>query len=171
MRVSLLEHNFPGKFVPKPDALADTMPSTHCSLHFHVVFSTKNREPLIESSWREELHTYMGGTVRGLGGISAGVGGVADHVHLLMSLRPTVCLSDFMRELKKASSAWIRKSAIPGFHWQDGYAAFSVSASACASVQRYIANQEEHHRKYSFREELVNFLNKSGVEYDPRFIN
>ena len=89
-----------------------------------------------------------------------GPGGVADHVHLLVSLKPTSCLSDFMRELKKSSSNWLRESKCPGFHWQEGYAAFTVSASARASVRAYIANQEEHHRVKSFREELIDFLKK-----------
>lgn len=147
------------------------MPSTHTSLHYHLVFATKNRDPLISREWREDLHSYLGGIVKGLDGHPEGIGGVADHVHLLISLKPTVCLSDFMRELKKSSSIWVRESKLANFQWQDGYAAFTVSASARESVQRYIANQEEHHRVKSFREELVEFLEKSGVVYDPRYLD
>ena len=110
--------------------------------------------------------------MRGLCGIPQGVGGVADHVHLLVSLKPTHCLSDFMRELKKASSIWVAESQqMPSFHWQEGYAAFSVSASARPSVHEYIAYQEEHHRKKTFREELIEFLQKSGIEYDERYLD
>ena len=118
------------------------MPSTHTSLHYHLVFSTKNREPIIDKDWRADLHSYLGGIVKGLDGFPEGIGGVADHVHLLVTLKPTACLSDFMRELKKASSAWVKESKLPAFQWQEGYAAFTVSASAKESVQRYIAIQQ-----------------------------
>jgi REP element-mobilizing transposase RayT len=147
------------------------MPSTHTSLHYHLVFSTKQREPWIDTNWRAELHAYLGGIVKGLGGHPEGIGGVADHVHLLVSLKPTTCLSDFMRDLKKSSSVWVKESRLRDFQWQEGYAAFTVSASARESVQRYIASQEEHHRVKSFREELVEFLKKSGVSYDPKYLD
>ena len=147
------------------------MPSTHTSLHYHLIFSTKQREPLIAKTWRDELHSYLGGIVKGLDGHPEGVGGVADHVHLLVSLKPTACLSDFMRELKKSSSTWAKESKARDFQWQEGYAAFTVSASAIKTVQQYIANQEEHHRVRSFREELVELLDKSGVAYDPRYLD
>lgn len=110
--------------------------------------------------------------MRGLGGVSQGIGGVADHVHLLLALKPTHCLSDFMRELKKASSIWVADTVgDSAFHWQEGYAAFTVSVSARASVRDYIARQEEHHRRKTFREELVEFLQKSKVEFDERYID
>ncbi len=116
------------------------------------------------------MHEYLGGTVKGLDGISQGVGGTADHVHLLVGLKPTHCLSDFLRELKKSSSVWaIEKIGAAGFAWQKGYAAFTVSASACEAVQKYIAGQEEHHQRKTFREELIAFLQKSGVTYDDRY--
>ncbi len=148
------------------------MPSTYLSLHYHLVFSTKDRTPMIEPSWRNRLHEYLGGTVEGLKGFPQGVGGIADHVHLLVGLRATHSLADFMRELKKASSVWVHEEIrMPSFAWQEGYAAFTVSPSARAAVQSYIANQEEHHRKKTFREELVELLEKAGVEYDPRYLD
>jgi len=148
------------------------MPSTYTSLHYHVVFSTKNRLPNIMESWRPRLHEYLGGTVNGLGGVTQGVGGVSDHVHLLFGLKATHCLADFMRELKKAGSAWIHdKLKLPDFVWQEGYAAFTVSATACDAVKRYIANQEEHHRQKSFREELMEFLQRAGIEFDVRYLD
>jgi putative transposase len=148
------------------------MPSTHTHLLYHLIFATKNREPLILDAWRARLHEYLGGTVAGLDGTPQGVGGMADHVHLLVGLKPTHCLSDFMRELKKASSLWV-KEEVGGaeFAWQEGYAAFTVSASARDSVRGYIARQEEHHRRKTFREELVEFLRKSGVAYDERYLD
>ncbi len=148
------------------------MPSTHTSLHYHLIFATRERAPLIAAAWRPQLHEYLGGTARGLGAVPQGIGGVADHVHLLVALKTTHCLADFMRELKKASSNWVRETiGLRSFHWQEGYAAFTVSASARAAVQDYIAGQDEHHRVKSFREELLGFLQKSGVEYDERFLD
>lgn len=148
------------------------MPSTHTSLLYHLVFATKNREPLIATEWRSRLHEYLGGAVRGLDGVPQSVGGVADHVHLLVGLKPTHCLSDFMRELKKASSNWVAETMhLPSFRWQEGYGAFTVSASARPEVQDYIARQEEHHRQRTFREEYVLMLQKSGIEFDERYLD
>ena len=119
------------------------MSSTYLSLHYHLVFGTKNREPLIGPEWRPRLHDYLGGTIRGLDGFPEGVGGVADHVHLLIGLRATHCLADVLRELKKASSAWVHANiGLRSFAWQEGYAAFTVSATARDAVRRDIANQE-----------------------------
>src|SRR5205085_11657353 len=117
------------------------MASTFLSLHYHLVFATKNREPFIDPQWRPRLHEYLGGTIAGLGGFPQGVGGVADHVHLLVGLKATHCLADVLRELKKASSVWVHeRSGSRTFAWQEGYAAFTVSATARQAVQSYIAN-------------------------------
>ena len=148
------------------------MPSTYLSLHFHLVFSTKRREATLAPEWRSRLHDYLGGTVRGLGGYSDRVGGVADHVHLLVGLKATHCLADFMRELKKASSIWVHEEmGLRSFAWQEGYAAFTVSATSRQAVQHYIDSQEEHHRVKSFREELIEMLDKAGIEYDPKYLD
>jgi REP element-mobilizing transposase RayT len=137
-----------------------------------LVFSTKRREPQIAVSWITRLHEYLGGTVNNLDGFGQGVGGTADHVHLLVGLKATHHLADFMRELKKASFKWVHDEiGVKDFGWQDGYAAFTVSATARASVQGYIANQAEHHRHKSFREELIEMLNKAQVEFDERFLD
>ncbi len=148
------------------------MPSTYTSLEYHLVFATKQREPLIAPDWRRRLHEYLGGAARGLGGIPQDVGGVADHVHLLVALKPTHCLADFMRELKKASSVWVADAlGQRAFRWQEGYAAFTVSPTGLAAVRNYIARQEEHHRARTFREELVEFLKTSGITFDPRYLD
>jgi REP element-mobilizing transposase RayT len=148
------------------------MPSTHTNLLYHLIFATKDREPMIAAEWRARLHDYLGGAVRGLGGVPQGIGGVADHVHLLVGLKPTHCLSAFMRDLKRNSSVWVAETIPqPAFRWQEGYAAFTVSASVKTSVQEYIAGQEEHHRHKTFREELTDFLRKSGIEYDERYLD
>jgi REP-associated tyrosine transposase len=148
------------------------MGSTYLSLHYHLVFGTKNREPYIESRWRSRLHEYLAGTIAGLGGLPQGIGGVADHVHLLVGLKATHCLADVLRELKKASSVWVHeKIGAKSFAWQEGYAAFTVSVTARDSVRQYIANQEEHHRAKSFREEWIEMLDRAGIEYDPKYLD
>src|SRR5690348_9706941 len=107
------------------------MPSTYLSLHYHLVFSTKGRVPSIDAAWRSDLHAYLGGTIRGLGGVPEAIGGVADHVHLLVGLKATHCLADVIRELKKAASIWVHEKIGAGdFAWQEGYAAFTVSPTA-----------------------------------------
>ena len=146
------------------------MGSTFLSLHYHIVFSTKQRRPFLRDSRRAKMHAYLGGTVRGLGGIPEAIGGVADHVHLLVGLRATHCLADFMQELKKATSVWAKENHEPNFAWQDGYAAFSVSESQLAVVTAYIAGQKEHHRRTTFEDELVAIAEKHGVAYDPRYL-
>jgi REP element-mobilizing transposase RayT len=148
------------------------MSSTHLSLHYHIVFGTKGRVPLIVPEWRSRLHEYLGGTIRRMEGIPELVGGVADHAHLLVGLKATHRLSDVMRDLKKASSTWVREEVgIRDFFWQDGYAAFTVGATALSGVKKYIQGQEEHHRVKTFREELVEFLEKAGIEYDPKYLD
>ena len=157
---------------PTPNPPRITTSSTYLSLHYHLIFSTKDRRPLIEAAWRSRLHEYLGDTIRGLGGFPQETGGIADHVHLLVGLKATHCLADVMRELKKASSAWVHEEiGAENSSWQEGYAAFTVSATARDGVKGYIANQEQHHRKKTFREELVELLTKAEIEYDPRFLD
>jgi putative transposase len=148
------------------------MPSTYVSLYYHIVFGTKDREPLIAPEWRARFHEYLGGTIRGLDGSAEGVGGMGDHVHLLIGLKASHCLADVVRELKKASSTWVREDAgWRAFAWQEGYAAFTVSATSRRAVQGYIENQQEHHRKKSFREELVEFLDKAEIKFDAKYLD
>ena len=147
------------------------MPSTHLSLHYHVVFSTKDRVPSIATAWRERLHAYLGGVVRNVNGVPEAMGGIADHVHLLIGLRATACLADVVRDVKAVSSRWVHEEiGERSFAWQEGYGAFTVSASQRGIVCEYIARQEEHHRKRTFQEEYRELLKRSGVDYDERFI-
>jgi len=109
--------------------------------------------------------------VRALGGVPEAVGGTADHTHMLVGLRATHCLADVLREIKRSSSQWVHETlGVAEFSWQDGYGAFTVSASSIGAVMRYILRQEEHHRKKTFQEEYVEILQKSGVEYDERYL-
>ena len=147
------------------------MSSTFLSLHYHLVFSTWERQPFINSNIRSPLHEYLGGTIRGLGGHSRMVGGVEDHIHLLVDLRATHVLADFVRELKKASSKWMHETGRVGeFAWQEGYAAFTVSASGLEEVTMYVAHQESHHQKRSFLDELRIMLQRSGVAFEERHL-
>jgi putative transposase len=147
------------------------MPSTYLALYYHLVFSTKDRKPSIGSEWRSRLHEYLGGTINRLDGQSHGVGGTDDHVHLLVALKTTHCLADFMRELKKSSSSWVRETISDDFAWQEGYAALTVSASNVDTVRGYIQNQEKHHQTQTFREELLTLLRLSGVAVDERYFD
>ncbi len=146
------------------------MGSTYHSIHFHLVFSTKNREPLIQANWRPRLHEYLGGIVKGLGGVPEMIGGVEDHVHLLIYLKTTAAPAGIVRELKKASSVWAAENHCPGFSWQEGYGIFSVSWTHLDLVKNYIAKQEEHHRKIGFSEEFRKMLERNGVTYDPKYL-
>ena len=147
------------------------MPSTHLSLHYHIVFSTKSRQPFIEPPWRGRLHAYLGGVLKTAGGIPEAIGGVEDHVHLLLGLDATARLADVMREVKAVSSRWVHEEmGVRAFAWQEGYGAFTVSPSQRETVRAYIARQEEHHRTRTFQEEYLDFLKRSGVDYDDRYL-
>ena len=147
------------------------MASTFSCLRYHIVFSTKERRPLIRDEWRSRLHAWMGGALRKLDGIALDVGGVADHVHLLASLKPVHALADVMREIKHASSQWVHDEiGDRKFAWQEGYGAFTVSESAVETVKTYIDNQDEHHRKQSFQDEYRELLRRHGVQFDERFL-
>lgn len=147
------------------------MPSTHTSLHFHVVFSTKEREPWFDPEFRPKLFPYLGGVIKGLDGLPHAIGGVSDHVHLSIGLKPTHALSDIVREVKSQSSRWIKDQlGRPAFAWQDGYGAFTFSASDLEKVRDYVLKQEEHHRIVSFQEEYLRFLKRGLVEYDEKYL-
>jgi REP element-mobilizing transposase RayT len=145
------------------------MAQTFTNLLTHVIFSTKDRECRIEKSFRADLHAYLGGIVREMGGTALMIGGTLDHVHLLIDMPPTISVGDAMRVIKANSSRWLNKTHTRNFSWQAGYAAFSVSQSNAGAVTRYISAQEMHHRARTFQEEFVSFLNRHGISYDERF--
>jgi putative transposase len=148
------------------------MSSSYTNLIYHIIFSTKDRQPLITETYQARLYDYIGGTIRGLGGISLALNGTEDHVHLLAKLRPDKALSDVLRDLKANASGWMHDvfPDLRDFSWQRGYGAFTVSQSQIEPVRSYIARQQEHHRKQSFRDEFIGFLQVNGVEYDERYI-
>ena len=149
------------------------MPQSLSAVYVHLVFSTKDRRPFLrDTSIRAEMHAYLGGVSKTLDCPSLIIGGMEDHVHLLSRLGRTITQADWVKELKRASNLWITEKArdLNAFQWQGGYADFSVSASNLEKVQEYIANQEEHHRKLSFQDELRTLLRKHNVEFDERYI-
>jgi putative transposase len=147
------------------------MSSTHLSLLYHLVFSTKRRHAWITESCQERLYSYLGGILRGLGGVAESIGGAADHLHILASLKATHCLAEIMRELKSDSSKWVHEViGIAAFRWQDGYGAFTVSRSEVGWIQRYIREQKEHHRRKTFQEEYLDLLRQSGIDFDERYL-
>ncbi|MGC3991888.1 MAG: IS200/IS605 family transposase [Chthoniobacteraceae bacterium] len=147
------------------------MSSTLLSLHYHVIFSTKDRTASIRPEWQTRLHAFLGGAIKTAEGVPENVGGTNDHVHLLLGLRATHCLAEVVRDLKAASSRWVHDEiGLRDFAWQEGYGAFTVSASQRAVVSDYIARQEEHHRRRTFQEEYRELLERSGVKYDERYL-
>jgi putative transposase len=148
------------------------MPQSLAKVYLHVVWSTKNRAPLIADDWRDELFRVLGGAANNLGCQSLIVGGVADHVHMLFVLARTITIADAIGKIKSASSAWVNQTrGLTGqFHWQGGYAAFSVSQSNVEATRDYIRNQPEHHVKQSFQDELRDWLRRYGLEWDERYL-
>ena len=153
------------------------MPQSLAKVYLHVVFSTKNRVPLLADDWRDELFRVLGGAANNLGCQSLIVGGVADHVHLLFQLGRTITIADAVGKIKSTSSAWINQTWINRtsglsleFHWQAGYAAFSVSQSNIEAVREYILKQAEHHAQQSFQDELREWLGRYEIEWDERYV-
>jgi REP element-mobilizing transposase RayT len=148
------------------------MAQTLVCLRVHVVFSTKDRRPMITPEVEPELYAYLGGTIKNLDSRCLTVGGTNNHVHLLISQSKNIALSNLMEEIKKSSSKWIKTmgTAPQSFGWQDGYGAFTIGQSQVEALKRYIAGQKERHKKQTFEEELVTLLNKYGVQYDERYI-
>jgi putative transposase len=147
------------------------MPSTHTSLTYHVVFSTKDRRNFIDSAWRPRLHEYIGGIIKRIEGVPLAIGGTSDHVHILLSLGATHSVADVVREIKTASSKWVHETiGMRIFSWQEGYGAFTVSASNRDAVCKYILNQEEHHRTKSFQEEYLELLKRAGIQYEEKYL-
>jgi REP element-mobilizing transposase RayT len=148
------------------------MAQTLVSLMVHVVFSTKNREALITPEIEPELFAYIGGILKNHDSRLIDAGGTTDHVHLLISQSKNLALSSLMKDVKKDSSSWIKTKArqFRSFHWQDGYGGFSVGKADLPGLKQYVSAQKEHHRKRSFQEELIQFLDEYRIEYDERYL-
>ena len=143
---------------------------SYTNLLYHIVYATKERAPLITNTLRPRLHEYLGGTVRGLGGIALEINGTNDHVHVLAKLRPTLSVSEFMSKLKSGSSGWAKRQTAGKSGWQARFGAFTVSTSQVPRVRTYIENQQEHHRKMTFKEEFVALLRAHDIEFDAKYL-
>jgi REP element-mobilizing transposase RayT len=148
------------------------MPNTFTQLYIQVVFTVKGRESLIGNKWEDELHKYICGIVNGNKQKVYAINGMPDHIHILLSIKPDIALSDLMRDIKASSSKWIneKKLAVGKFQWQEGFGAFSYSQSQIDNVINYIKNQKEHHLKKSFKEEYIEMLKKFEIEYDEKYL-
>jgi putative transposase len=148
------------------------MAATLTNLLFHIIFSTKDRQPLIQDTFRDELEKYIAGIIRNKGGILFDIGGMPDHVHLITKFKADRSVAEMVRLIKANSSKWVneRDGRTIRFEWQTGYGAFSVSQSQLEALRRYVRNQEKHHRTRSFQDEFREFLDKQGIEYDERYL-
>jgi putative transposase len=148
------------------------MPQSFACLYYHLIFSTKNREPTLRDALRPRLYEYVGGILRAEKATLVMAGGMPDHVHWLISLHQQTSVSEALRLIKANSSKWIHETfpEFRSFAWQSGYGAFSVSFSRLSDVKHYIAVQEEHHRITTFQEEFLSFLKRHEVSYDERYL-
>ncbi|MFW5781318.1 MAG: IS200/IS605 family transposase [Bacteroidota bacterium] len=148
------------------------MPGTYSQIYIQIVFAVKGRENILVSIWRKEVFKYISGIISQKGHKSIIVNGMSDHVHAFVGLKPSLSISDLARDIKNNSSNYINKNKwVKGkFAWQEGYGSFSYSHSQIEQVYNYILNQEQHHRKKTFREEYIDFLKKFEVEYNEKYL-
>lgn len=148
------------------------MANTYTQLYIHVIFSVQGRQNIIHKKWKNELYKYICGIINNKKQKVYAIGGVEDHVHLLISLSPSISLSDLVKDIKANSSKWINdKNLLLGkFKWQEGFGAFSYSQSQINNVINYINSQEIHHQKKTFKDEYLDFLNKFNVEHDEKYL-
>jgi len=146
------------------------MPQTLSFNLVHIIFSTKDRRPLITETCEAELHAYLAGVARKLGCECFRAGGVADHVHLAVRLAPTKNAAKIVSEIKTSSSAWMKTQGVGHFAWQRGYGLFSVGPADLGALLGYIDAQKEHHRKRSFQDEMRVFFEKYHVAFDERYV-
>ena len=148
------------------------MPGTFSQIYIQTVFAVKGRENLLNKAWRSEVFKYMTGIIKNKGQKPIIINGVTDHVHLFIGMKPSMALADLMRDVKNNSTNFINENRwLPGkFRWQEGYGAFSYSHSQIDKVYRYILHQKEHHKKRTFREEYLEFLDRYEIPYEERFL-
>ena len=148
------------------------MANTYSQIYIQAVFAVKGRHNLLQNPWRQEVFKYISGIIEAKGQKSIIVNGVADHVHVFIGLKPTMAISDLLRDLKNNSSKFINEQKFlqSKFEWQAGFGAFSYSKSQIEKVYQYILNQEKHHQTNTFKEEYLTFLKKFDIEYDPKYL-
>jgi len=148
------------------------MANTYTQIYIQVVFAVQNRNALIQPEWEEELFKYITGTIQNKGQKMLAINGSRDHIHFFIGMKPTCCLSDLVREVKKSSNSFINEKRFSrfAFQWQGGFGAFSYSHSQLTDVIKYIENQKEHHRKKSFKEEYLSFLKAFEIEFKHEYV-
>lgn len=148
------------------------MANTYSQIHLQLVFAVKNREALIEKNWKERLHAYITGIVQNQSHKMLSINSMPDHIHILIGYKPAQSLPDLLEEIKTSSNSFVKQERFSKykFEWQKGYGAFSYSRSQISAVAKYIENQEEHHKKRTFREEYLDLLKKFEVEFDERYV-
>ena len=148
------------------------MSSSLTNLLYHIVFSTKNREPMIRGDLASDLYPYVGGIIQNKGGALLAIGGMPCHLHVLVKIKPVDAVSDFVRVIKSNSSKWLNENRRTDgvFAWQTGYGAFTVSESQVSAVRNYIGKQHDHHRFKPFQEEYIDLLQKNCIDYDERYV-
>ena len=148
------------------------MANTYTQIYIHIVFAVKGRQSLIPESRKEELYKYITGIIKKRDQKMLAVNGMSDHIHILIGMKPTIALSDLVRDFKAGSSGFINeKKWLRGkFNWQEGFGAFSYSRSQVDTVIKYIMNQEQHHKKKTFKEEYIEFLKKFDLDYEEKYL-
>ncbi|KAA3650772.1 MAG: IS200/IS605 family transposase [Bacteroidetes bacterium] len=146
--------------------------STYSQLYIQVIFAVKNRQALIKTEWEDRLFQYITGIVQSKGQKMIAINGVSNHIHIFIGLKPSCCISDLVREIKKSSSIFIKENHLTPykFQWQEGYGVFSYSHSHIDRVAKYVMNQKEHHRKKTFKEEYIEMLHKMNIDYKEEYL-
>ncbi|MCE3260284.1 MAG: transposase [Bacteroidetes bacterium] len=148
------------------------MADTYSQIYIQIVFAVKRRVPLIHPSWENELYKYITGIVQKKGQILIAINGVSDHIHILIAMKPTCCLSDLVREIKKSSNEYIKTNNFcqARFSWQEGFGAFSYNQSQLDRIVNYISRQKEHHAKISFKSEYITLLKEFDVNFKEEYL-
>ena len=149
-----------------------TMPGTFSQIYIHIVFAVKNRESLIHSNWEERLFQYITAIVQNKGQKMLAINGTNNHIHFMIGMKPSCCISDIVREVKKSSNEWIKENKLTKykFSWQEGFGPFSYIHSQLDQVIKYVMNQKEHHKMKSFKEEYLELLKKFEIEFDEKYL-
>lgn len=148
------------------------MPGTFSQIYIQIVFAVKGRESLIHEQWEERLYKYITGVIQNKEQKMLAINGMPDHIHFLIGMRPSACLSDIVREVKKSSNDFIKENKLcrSQFNWQEGYGAFSYGQSQLDNVIAYILNQKQHHQKQTFKDEYKTLLKKFNIEHDEKYL-
>ena len=148
------------------------MANTFSQIYIQIVFAVQHRNALIENSWEEKLYQYITGIVQNKDQKMIAINGMPDHIHIFIGLKPTCCISDLVREIKKSSTNFINENSYSkaNFNWQEGYGAFSYSHSHIDAVYKYVMNQKKRHKKQTFKEEYIEILDKFNVVYEPDYL-